>query len=119
MGSSISQELIEAWAKQRQEADASMLRRIQAVALQKEMGMEGLIEGRMVHYVMEDGHYVGAHRPAVIVRVWDHGYGTCNLQVFTDCTNDGDQYADGLAWKTSRVYSEGKEPGTWHWIERA
>jgi hypothetical protein len=23
-----------------------------------------------------------------------------------------------ILWATSRVFSEGKEPGTWHWIEK-
>ena len=92
--------------------------------------LAGLTEGRMVHYVMPNGK----HRPAVIVRVWDrdHVNGCCNLSVFTDWTNDtpeydleGKQYilsegaANGLMWQTSRLYSESKEPNTWHWIERA
>lgn len=81
--------------------------------------MEGLTEGRIVHYVMEDGAHAGEHRPAVIVRVWRKDNGCSNLQVFTDGENDGPEYASGLAWKTSRHYSEGKEPGTWHWIEKA
>ena len=46
--------------------------------------MEGLTEGRMVHFVMPNG----AHRPAVIVCVQEHGQGIVNLQVFTDGLND-------------------------------
>lgn len=82
-------------------------------------GIPGLTEGRIVHYVLEDGSHAGDHRPAIVVRVWDHEKGTINLQVFTDGSNDGEQYKSGIAWKTSRLYSEGKEPGTWHWIEKA
>ena len=81
--------------------------------------IEGLTEGRIVHYVLEDSRNKGQHRPAVIVQVWDHGSGVSNLQVFTDGRNDGQFYAGGLAWKTSVCYSEDKEPGTWHWIEKA
>lgn len=81
--------------------------------------IEGLTEGRMVHYVLPDGIRAGEHRPAVIVKVWDHGQGTSNLQVFTDGRNDGHSDMDGLTWVTSVVYSEDKTPGTWHFIERA
>ena len=82
--------------------------------------MDGLIEGRVVHYVLEDGPYKGEHRPAVIVRVWptELDYG-CNLQVLTDGSNDGPQYAGGMVWKTSVPYSEEPKPRTWHWVERA
>jgi hypothetical protein len=75
--------------------------------------MEGLTEGRMVHYVMPDG----VHRPAVIVRVWNRETGYSNLQVFTDGTNDPGG-ANGIMWKTSVNYSKDPVPGTWHWIER-
>ena len=77
----------------------------------------GLTEGRMVHYVLPDGVRKGEHRPAVIVKVWDHGHGTSNLQVFTDGMND--KTVNGLEWKTSIMYSEDKMPGTWHFIEKA
>lgn len=95
--------------------------------------LAGMTEGRMVHYVMPNEQY----RPAVIVKVWDkeHVNGCCNLQVFTDGPNDIDQWvkdADGNAhlerleearigvmWKTSVLFSETKEPHTWHWTEQA
>lgn len=96
----------------------------------------GLIEGRIAHYVLEDGHCKGEHRPAVIVKVWNANrtYGMVNMQVFTDGTNDGfkekhyapvgDKHVEftfdqHMLWRTSVHYSEDKEPGTWHWIERA
>src|SRR4051812_37918792 len=86
--------------------------------------MDGLTEGRMVHYVLPDGPSAGQHRPAVVVHVWrdipDYvADGRVQLQVFTDGTNDGGDYAGGLVWRTSVKYSEEKEPGTWHWIEKA
>ncbi len=85
--------------------------------------MDGLTEGRIVHFVMENGK----HRPAVVVETWQHvpSYqeeGVVNLQVFTDGTNDGyddHRNAAGIRWETSVHYSEGKEARTWHWIEKA
>jgi hypothetical protein len=86
--------------------------------------MEGLTEGRIVHYVMQSGE----HRPAIVVRVWDvtgapKGY--VNLVVFVDGANDL-HYASVpgtpdqvTIWATSKRYSEDKEPDTWHWIEKA
>lgn len=94
--------------------------------------MDGLTEGRIVHYVMPDGE----HRPAIVVRVWAAS-GTCegysNLQVFTDGRNDltasnveffghgqEDSIAQGMVWRTSICNDEkAKKPDTWHWIEKA
>lgn len=89
--------------------------------------MEGLTEGRMVHYVLPNGD----HRPAVVVKVWNKEDGYVNLQVFTDGRNDrhaypadaGDILSDidrGLLWVTS-IYPDlvDKPPDTWHWIEQA
>src|SRR5580693_6357452 len=50
--------------------------------------------------------------PAVIVEDWlaipeYQETGKVNLKVFCD--------GPGEAWRTSVPYSEGKEPGTWHW----
>jgi len=87
-------------------------------SLLKEESMEGLVEGRMVHFVMPDGE----HRAAVVVRVWrpqiPERPGYCNLSVFTDCGNDGPGNETGFRRETSIIYSEAKEPNTWHWIER-
>ncbi len=82
--------------------------------------MEGLTEGRIVHYVLPSG----SHRPAIVVNAWKHVVeyresGRVNLQVFTDFKNDGEDYASGQYWATSVPYSETPEPGTWHWIEKA
>lgn len=86
--------------------------------------MEGLTEGRIVHYVLPDGTSRGEHRPAIVVKVWRDisqyvTEGRINIQIFTDFSNDGDQYASGQYWGTSVPYSETPEPGTWHWIEKA
>ncbi len=87
--------------------------------------MQGLTEGRIVHFVLSEGRNKGEHRPAIIVKVWDvHRVdGMIQLQVFTDGSNDFlGQGRDGnwfpLLWKTSVHYSEEMEPGTWHWPEK-
>ena len=91
---------------------------------------KGLIEGRIVHYVMPNGR----HLPAIVVNVWGES-GVSNLQVITDGTNDLpytqddkekfsnfgivlDEVAHGHIWKTSIAFSENKETNTWHWPER-
>jgi hypothetical protein len=78
--------------------------------------MDGVIEGRIVHYVLPEGPHEGEHRPAIIVKVWTGGY--VNLQVFYDGTNDG-PVVSGQPWVTSVEHSEDPRPRTWHWIERA
>lgn len=85
--------------------------------------MQGVTEGRIVHYVLskdrgdvaESSH--GQHRPAIIVRTFDglREQGTVNLQVFCDGGNDG----SAMLWKTSVLHDPDGAPGTWHWIERA
>ena len=88
--------------------------------------MEGLTEGRMVHFVLDEGPSRGQHRPAVVVKVWrvtqegnlqsSPENGSCNLQVLTDDRNDS---LPPLMWRTSVLYDEAGGEGTWHWIERA
>lgn len=80
--------------------------------------IKGLTMGRTVYYVLDKPYSAGeAHavRPAVVVQVWDAHTGCVDLQVLADGTNDGPDFAASPVWKTSRVYSEGREPGTWHW----
>lgn len=95
--------------------------------------MNGLTEGRIVHYVLQNG----VHRPAIVVKVWRYSEpvqnesdevvytipenGCSNLQVFTDSDPErkyNDQL-DPVTWCTSVLFSETKEPHTWHWIEQA
>ena len=81
--------------------------------------MEGLIEGRIVHVVMTETEQGIKHRPAIIVKVWNQGNGSCNLQVFPDGTNDGKVYERGIFWACSYVFDpKGDKPCTWHWIEQ-
>ncbi len=103
--------------------------------------MEGLRVGSDVLYVLDSGHSKGDIRPAKVVRDWSNyttpgSDGMVQLQVFTDGWNDGfkeihlvqvgEQKVEAMLnifqnviWRTSVHYSETKEPGTWHWPERA
>ena len=81
--------------------------------------MDGLIEGRIVHYVTQSGN----HRPAIIVQVWNKEDGLSNLQVFTDGNNDYQVRPEftkvaNVVWTPSIKFSEEPKPATWHWIER-
>jgi hypothetical protein len=88
--------------------------------------MEGLTEGRIIHYVLPESRSCGKdqHRPAIIVNA--HGgqleNGMANIAVFLDGTNDFPLDVNGvpalIMWATSVHYSESKESGTWHWPER-
>jgi hypothetical protein len=110
---------------------AELVQVSEAVSAQTQIA-EGVIVGDTVRYVMPNGK----HRPAVVVEVWSQLTGVheglpiegglCNLQVFTDSSNDQDEtqssgynerVASGLLWATSVRYSEDHVPGTWHWIE--
>jgi len=89
------------------------------------MNMEELTEGRIVHYVLEEGRNKGHVRPAIVVRVWrvimEGGLqrppdnGCCQLQVFTDGSNDD---LPEIMWKTSVLYDP-DAAGCWHWPNRA
>ncbi len=91
--------------------------------------MEGLTEGRIVHYIPladgGDGAELASdrHCAAMVVRVFEPGGGPdgeANLLVFLDGSNDGfgDTPNSPTRWVTSRKFSETNEPGTWHWPER-
>lgn len=76
----------------------------------------GVQVGRIVHYVPNLPDRLGReHIAGIIVRVWDHHSGCVNLRLFVDGATESfyDEH------KTSRVYSELHEPGTWHFPERA
>lgn len=78
----------------------------------------GIIEGRVVHYVIPlEQKNGGQHRAATICRVWDTTTGLVNLNVSWDGNNDNAD--DRGTWLGSIYYSEDKAPNTWHWLERA
>lgn len=90
--------------------------------------MDGLTPGRMVHYVHGPTRWVhdpssplreleeadpkaGEHEAAIVAGVVDAEAGTCNLFVIEQT---------GMPHVRPEVpFSDAKEPGTWHWIERA
>ncbi len=82
--------------------------------------MYGLIEGRIVHYVLNEGPKQGEHRPAIVVKVWRTAdgktpeNGCSQLLVFTDKTND---VLNAVLYKTSVTFDESCTPGTWHPFE--
>ncbi len=87
--------------------------------------MEGLTEGRIVHYVPFE-HEVNPsfhHLAAIVTQVFSpasNAEGVANLTVFPDWSNDGASYlTQPMFWATSRLYSAEPTPGTWHWPERA
>lgn len=91
--------------------------------------MDGLTEGRIVHYVLNEGRDKSEHRPAIVVRVWRVNTiegkaippenGCCQLQVFTDSDGKYNDELPPVMWKTSVTFDESGTPGTWHWIEKA
>ena len=79
--------------------------------------MESPSIGRIVHYCFTDRYNTLVHRPAIVVRVWNPGTDQemVQLQVFTDGTNDGPDFASGIVWRTSVHYSEEPLNHTYHW----
>jgi hypothetical protein len=76
--------------------------------------MEGLTEGRIVHYVMSDGR----DRPAIVVSVMDKTSGLVEVQVFLS-KNDY-PYEDGKTMTAYASYhADASLLGSWHWIENA
>ena len=69
--------------------------------------MEGLTEGRMVHYVANSKHYA-----AVVTHLWSDGI--VNLYVFPDGSYPLDNYAPTSVQFDDQV----KGNSTWHWIEK-
>lgn len=73
--------------------------------------MEGLIEGRIVHYVA----YNQRHLAALVIGT----DGDCvDLAVFTNLQNVAGTKNFGLQFHQQVSYAEDLLPGTWHWIER-
>lgn len=94
--------------------------------------MEGLTEGRIVHYVLPSGRYAGEHRAAIIIKVWRRNdpnlvdadgkpvlvtpeNGVSNITVISDASNDGQPFLH----MGSVINDPNGAPGTWHWIEKA
>lgn len=83
--------------------------------------MDELIEGKMCHYVA----YNHRHLAAIII---GYSVGTqavnppfhyADLAVFTNMSNVNGAKNFGLQFHQDIPYSDDKEPGTWHFIEKA
>jgi hypothetical protein len=83
--------------------------------------MEGLTEGRMVHYVT----YNNRHLAAIVIGHMEgatalkHPISFADLAVFMNMDKVNGLKNFGLQFHSQVAYSEDKEPGTWHWIEKA
>lgn len=74
--------------------------------------MDGLTEGRIVHFVVNDD----THRAAIVCNVKDKEQGICDLFVFSMPQDE----RGGFFMHIDSEYDEQyKEPDTWHWIEKA
>jgi hypothetical protein len=80
--------------------------------------MEGLIEGRIIHYVA----YNGRHLAGMVIGLGAHLVdepAKADLVIFTNMSNVNGVKNFGMQFHQDVQYSETKEPGTWHWIEKA
>lgn len=85
--------------------------------------MEGLIEGRIVHYVAFNGRHLAAivigFTPDAIKGEWvTLPTNRVDLALFTNMSNTNGVKNFGLQFHQDIGYSEEPKPGTWHWIER-
>jgi hypothetical protein len=82
--------------------------------------MEGLIEGRIVHYVA----YNNRHLAAIVIGLENDTpqdaitKNRVDLALFTNMVNTNGVKNFGLQFHQSIPFDEDKRPGTWHWIER-
>lgn len=76
--------------------------------------MDGITEGRIVHYVA----YNGRHLAAIITGYSVDKPGNCNLAVFTDMANVNGDQSGGVQFHFNVHHDETPTPGRWHWPER-
>ncbi len=76
--------------------------------------MEGLTEGRNVHYVA----YNNRHLAALVTGYNPDKDGQADLVVFTNMPNVNGEKSGGMQFHFNVPHSEEPKPGTWHWIER-
>jgi len=78
--------------------------------------MEGLIEGRNIHYVA----YNGRHLAAIIIGVNDEASGDVDIALFTNLNNVNGDKNFGLQFHQNVKPASDTidQPGTWHFIER-
>jgi hypothetical protein len=85
--------------------------------------MEGLIEGRIVHYVA----YNNRHLAAIVIGVtpnktegeWEElPKDKIDIALFSNMANVNGNKNYGLQFHSDIPFDDEKKPGTWHWIER-
>lgn len=81
------------------------------------MGLEGLIVGAIIHFVLPAGRSMGEHRAGMVVNIWDQENGMIDLSVFVDGAVDGYPYNQPIVLFNGVRYSPTMENGTWHWLE--
>ncbi|MCK9521036.1 MAG: hypothetical protein M0R74_18730 [Dehalococcoidia bacterium] len=76
--------------------------------------MDGLIEGRIIHYVA----YNNRHLAGIVIGCVPEKR-TADLALFTNMANVNGVKNFGLQFHQDVAYDGlDKKPGTWHWIER-
>lgn len=73
--------------------------------------MQGLVEGRVVHYTA----YNSRNLAATVIGVGDFEKGIVDLVVFTNMQNAAGKKNFGVQFHQDVEYSEESKPGTWHW----
>jgi hypothetical protein len=84
--------------------------------------LDGLVPGRIVHYVLPDGRRTGEHRPAMVIDVPDPEAGVAHLAVYTVPDQDYDMHQHpGIIFfaRATKFDPTAEMQGTWHWIERS
>jgi hypothetical protein len=90
--------------------------------------MEGLIEGRVIHVVLDAsyGANAGQHRSARISQVVDAEKGLIATHIdllpgdhWVPAANHAGTDWERTGFLPTVPYSEGKEPGSWHWLEHS
>jgi len=76
--------------------------------------MIGLIEGRNIHYVDDQGF----HNAAIIVEVTDKSKSVVSVFVFPRRVGEVGGVVANVVFYPSRTESPTSRPGTWHWHER-
>lgn len=75
--------------------------------------MQGLSEGRIVHYVA----YNDRHLAALVIG-GDFAHGVVNLAVFSDMPNVRGGVNMGLQFQAAVPFDDAAAPGSWHWPEK-
>jgi hypothetical protein len=73
--------------------------------------MDGLTEGRIVHYVS----YNGKHQAAIVTGTYTTGAPIADLAVFWNIEDTASVRTGGLSFHFRVQHSPTAEPGTWHW----